>query len=77
LKWFFLSLLFLIAALYIFIQTPFGQNWIGRQVTKRLSRDLQTKVSIQHVDFALFNRMHLKGVLVSDRKGIPYYMQAM
>jgi hypothetical protein len=54
-------------ALYIFIQTPFGQNWIARQVTKRLSRDLQTKVSIDHVDFALFNRMHLEGVLIEDR----------
>ncbi|HEX5653351.1 MAG TPA: translocation/assembly module TamB domain-containing protein [Chitinophagaceae bacterium] len=65
--WFFLSLLFLIVALYILIQTPFGQNWIAKQVTKRLSRDLQTKVNIKHVDFALFNRMHLEGVLIEDR----------
>ncbi len=56
-------------AAYIFIQTPFGQNWIARQVTKRLSRDLQTKVSIKHVDFSLFNRMHLEGVLIEDQKG--------
>ncbi len=69
LKWFFLSLLILLAAVYIFIQTPWGQNWIGRQVTKRLSRDLQTKVSIAHVDFSLLNRMHLEGVLIEDRKG--------
>lgn len=69
LKWFFLSLLFLLIAVYIFIQTPFGQNWIGRQVTKRLSNDLQTKVSIKHVDFSLFNKMHLEGVLIEDRKG--------
>ena len=68
-KWFFLSLLFLIAALYIFIQTPFGQNWIGRQVSKRFSRVLQTKISIQHVDFSLFNNMHLEGVLIEDRRG--------
>ena len=68
-KWFFLSLLFLIVALYIFIQSPYGQNWIGRQVTKRLSYDLQTKISIQHVDFSLFNRMHLHGVLIADRSG--------
>jgi hypothetical protein len=67
--WFFLSLLFLLLAAYIFIQTPLGQNWIARQVTKRLSRDLQTKVSIKHVDFALFNRMHLEGVLIEDRYG--------
>jgi len=69
LKWFFLILLFLIAAIYVFIQTPFGQNWIARQVTKRLSRDLQTKVSIGHVDFSLLNRMHLEGVLIEDRQG--------
>ena len=54
-------------AVYIFIQTPVGQNWIAKQVTKRLSRDLQTRVSIDHVDFALFNRMHLEGVLIEDR----------
>ncbi len=68
-KWFLLSLLFLIAAAYIFIQTPFGQNWIGRQVTSRLSRDLKTKISIQHVEFSLFNRMHLRGVMIEDQKG--------
>ena len=56
-------------ALYIFIQTPFGQNWIGRQVTKRLSHDLQTKISIQHVHFSLLNNMNLEGVLIRDRQG--------
>ena len=55
--------------LYIFIQTPFGQNWIARQVTKRLSRDLQTKVTIGHVNFSLLNNMHLEQVLIEDRKG--------
>ncbi len=59
----------LIGLLYIFIQSPFGQNWIARKVTNRLSHDLQTKVSIQHVDFSLFNNMHLEGVLLEDRKG--------
>ncbi|MCY7311832.1 MAG: translocation/assembly module TamB [Chitinophagaceae bacterium] len=68
-KWFFLTLLFLIVGLYIFIQTPWGQNWIARQVTKRLSRDLQTKVTIKHVDFSLLNNMHLHDVLIEDRKG--------
>mgnify|MGYP007111992834 CR=1 FL=1 len=68
-KWFFLTLLFLIVGIYVFIQTPFGQNWIARQVTKRLSRDLQTKVSIGHISFSLVNKMHLQGVLVEDRTG--------
>ena len=60
---------FLIAAAYIFIQTPWGQNWIGRQVTARLSKDLKTRVSIKHIDFSLFNRMHLQGLMIEDRKG--------
>lgn len=64
----FLSLLLLILAAWIFIQTPFGQNWITGQVTKRLSKDLQTKIEIRKVNFSLFNNMHLQGVLVEDRK---------
>jgi len=67
LKWFFLSFLLVILGAYVVIQTPWGQKVIGRIVTKRLSRDLQTKVSIQHVSFSLFNKMHLQGVLVEDR----------
>lgn len=66
LLWFFLSLLFLIIAAWIFIQTPFGQNWIVRKVTARLSKDLNTEISIRHVDLSLFNRMHLEGTLVRD-----------
>lgn len=66
LKWFFLSLLLLLVALYIFVQTPWGQNLIIKQVTKRLSRDLNTEVSVKHVDFSLFNSMHLEGMLVRD-----------
>ncbi|MDP4264144.1 MAG: hypothetical protein Q8941_16570 [Bacteroidota bacterium] len=68
LLWFFLSLLFLIIALWVFIQTPFGQNWITQQVTSRLSKDLHTKIKITHVDFSLFNKMKLQGVLVEDRQ---------
>ncbi|MCG2617318.1 translocation/assembly module TamB domain-containing protein [Terrimonas sp. NA20] len=63
-----MSLLLLIIAVWIFIQTPFGQNWITRVVTKRLSKDLHTKIEIRKVDFSLFNNMHLEGVLVEDLK---------
>ncbi|MET0393421.1 MAG: AsmA family protein [Chitinophagaceae bacterium] len=66
LKWFFLSLLLLIVAVWVFIQTPFGQNWLVGKVTARLSKDLNTSISIRHVDFSLFNRMHLEGILVRD-----------
>lgn len=47
-----------------------GQNWLARQITSRLSRDLQTKISIKHVDLNLFNfnRLNLEGVLMEDQK---------
>ncbi len=69
LKWFFICLLLLITGAYIFIQTPWGQNWIVKQVTHRLSKDLQTKITIKRVDFSLFDKMHLEGLLLEDRAG--------
>lgn len=67
--WFVLSLLFLLLAAWIFIQTPAGQRWIGNMVVKKLSRQLNTRISIGHIDFSLFNRMHLGGVLLEDHSG--------
>jgi autotransporter translocation and assembly factor TamB len=69
LKWFFLVLLFLILAAYIFVRTPYGQNWIGQQVTKKLSKSLNTKVTVKQVSFSLLNNMHLEGLMVEDRLG--------
>ncbi|MGK2862584.1 MAG: translocation/assembly module TamB domain-containing protein [Chitinophagaceae bacterium] len=68
LLWLFTSLLLLLIVLWIFIQSPFGQNWITQQVTQRLSKDLHTHIEIKHVDFSLFNNMHLQGVLIEDQK---------
>lgn len=50
------------------IQLPSVQNWLIHKVTSRLSKDLQTKIDIKHVDFSLFNKMHLEDVLVQDRQ---------
>lgn len=68
LLWFFLSLLFLIIAVWVFIQTPYGQNWIIGQITGRLAKDLHVKIEIKHVDFSLFNKMNMEGVYVEDQK---------
>lgn len=50
-----------------FIETEWGQNWVAKQITGRLSKDLRTKININHVSFTLFNRMDLKGVYVEDQ----------
>ena len=65
-----LGILALVFLLYGFLQTGAGQNWLAGQVTKRLSQDLQTKISIKHVKLNLFNfnRMDLEGVLMEDQR---------
>ncbi len=52
----------------LLLQTEFFQNFLVKKVTKRLSADLQTEVSIKHVSFSFFNRMNLEDMLVRDRK---------
>ena len=51
----------------ILINTTPVQNWLVKAVTHRLSKDLDTKVSIKHVNFALFNKMNLEGVYIQDQ----------
>ncbi|WP_276484446.1 translocation/assembly module TamB domain-containing protein [Paraflavitalea pollutisoli] len=63
-----LVLIALILLAWMAIQTTPVQNWLVHQVTKRLSKDLNTTVQIKHVDFALFNKMTLEGMLVEDRQ---------
>lgn len=58
----------LIAVLWILLQTSFFQNFLVSRVTHRLSKDLNTSVSIAHVDFELFDKMLLQGTLVLDHK---------
>ncbi len=65
---FLLAILLLVILLWILLQTTFFQNIIVRNVTNRLSKDLNTTVSIRHVDFALFNKMLLEGTLVLDHQ---------
>jgi hypothetical protein len=45
-----------------------GQNWLARQVTAKLSKDLQTKISIKHVSIGFFNHMDLEGVYVEGQR---------
>lgn len=40
---------------------------MARQVTKKLSKELKTDVSVKHVDFLLFNKMIVEGLVIKDR----------
>ncbi|MEO6818162.1 MAG: translocation/assembly module TamB domain-containing protein [Ginsengibacter sp.] len=63
-----LSVLMLIVVLWILLQTSFFQNFIVGQVTKRLSKNLNTTVSIRHIDLQLFDKMSMDGLLILDHK---------
>ncbi len=63
-----LVLISLIILVWLLIQTTFIQNVVVHQVTRKLSRDLNTTVEIKHVDLDLFNTMLLEGTLIKDKK---------
>ncbi len=58
----------LLLVLWLLLQTTQFQNYIVTRVTVKLSKNLKTKVSVRHVDFELFNKMLLEGILVLDKK---------
>jgi translocation-and-assembly-module (TAM) inner membrane subunit TamB-like protein len=62
-----LVILLLIVAAFIFIETPAGQNWLAKKITQKLSRELKTKISFQHISFSLFNKLNLEGFLLEDQ----------
>jgi hypothetical protein len=63
-----LSLLILVCLTLAFVQTEWGQNWLAKKATTRLSRDLQSRISIKHISIGFFNKLNLEGVLVEDQK---------
>ena len=63
-----LVILLLILAAFIFIETPFGQNWLAKKVTEKFSRELNTKISFDHVSFSLLDKLNLEGFLLRDQQ---------
>jgi len=54
--------------LWIAIQLTPVQNWLVGIATKKLSKELQTEVSIKHVSFSFFNKANLEGTFIQDKK---------
>ena len=63
-----LVLLGLIILALIAIQTPPVQNWLVKQAAKRLSRDLNTEVSVKRVSISFFDKLDLEGTLIKDHQ---------
>ena len=65
---FFLLLFLLILSTWLLLQTTPVQNWLVTRVSRTLSKELKTKVEVKHVEFSLFNKMLVEGVLIEDKK---------
>ncbi|MEI7736754.1 MAG: hypothetical protein WCI49_14905, partial [Ferruginibacter sp.] len=65
---YFITLLVFAGALWGLLNSTPVQNYLVRKVTATLSDQLHTTVAIKHVDFSLFNKMLIEGVLVKDLK---------
>ena len=63
-----LSILLIIVILWALLQTTPVQNWLVGRVTDRLSKDLKTRIHIDHIDIDFFNQLKLKGVFIEDQK---------
>ncbi len=50
------------------MQTAPVQNWLVHHVSNYLAKELKTTVQVKHVEFGLFNKMLVEGVLIKDRK---------
>ncbi len=62
------SLLLLFTITVVFLQTQWGQNWLVKQVTAKLSKDLQSRITIDNINISFFNNLNLQGVLIEDQK---------
>jgi hypothetical protein len=65
-KWFIISILLLIIALWFIVKIPAVQNWLGHKITDRLAKQLHTKVTVERISFSLFNYLNLEGLYVED-----------
>ncbi len=63
-----LVILLLILAAFIFVETPFGQNWLAKKVTEKFSKELHTKISFDHISFSLLDKLNLEGLLLRDQQ---------
>ena len=65
---FFLPVLLLIVFIWGILQLTAVQNFIVNKVTTTLSKELHAKVKIQYINYHLFDKMALNGLLVEDLK---------
>lgn len=59
----------LLIGLYFVLQSSWVQNWLIRRTTDYLSKELETTVSIGHIDISFFDQLALEQVYIQDQHG--------
>jgi translocation and assembly module TamB len=62
------SIILLIILIIVFLQTPWGKNFVRKQAVKYLKDKLQTEIVINKLDYSIPDMFLLEGVLVKDKK---------
>ncbi|MDX8339682.1 translocation/assembly module TamB domain-containing protein [Draconibacterium sp. IB214405] len=63
------TFIMLFSAGFVILQNSWIQTQITRKIANKLSKDLQTNISIGKVDIGFFNRVKLEDVLIEDQAG--------
>lgn len=69
LTWIAGSIVFLFVLVYLLLQIPFIQNYLGKKVTTFIGNKTQTEVSLHSVAVSLTKGLKLQGLDVSDQDG--------
>lgn len=72
LKWIGYSILLfflLIFLLSLLIQVPLVQNWVVRDVSNRISRDVGSEVKVGHIRLNFFDDLLVNDLLIRDQRG--------
>ncbi len=61
--------LLLMGIITILFRMEVVQNWAGKKLTERLSKDLNTKVEFNHLEFEIFDKLVLDSFYLEDFSG--------
>ena len=63
-----LAIFALLLLAWLLLQTSPVQNYFLRKITTKLSKDLNTQVSIKHISLSFFDKLNLEETLIKDQQ---------
>lgn len=63
-----LAVLIIVLVSLLLLRIPAVQSYAGKQVTKYIAAQLDTRIEIEDIDIDIYDRIHLKGVYIEDHQ---------